>query len=697
MTRQAPLDRVRNIGIIAHIDAGKTTVSERVLFYTGRTHKIGETHAGTAVMDWMEQERERGITITSAATTCEWANHQINLIDTPGHVDFTVEVERSLRVLDGGVVVFDGVAGVEPQSETVWRQADRYRVPRICLVNKMDRLGADFDRTVEMIRERLGAVPVPLQLPIGAEDRFEGLIDLVEMQALRFGGQHGMDVERSEVPAALLEQAREARARLVERVAENDDQAMVSFLDGREIDVLELKKAIRRATIANKIAPVLAGAALRDKGIQPLLDAVIAYLPSPLDVPPIFAHGMDKAETLIERLPSDEEPLTALAFKVVTDPFVGRLVFFRVYSGVVKSGDRVLNTARNKRERFGRIVRMHASSREEVSQVYAGEIAAGIGLKDTFTGDTLSDPDHPVRLEAIVFPEPVISVAIEPKTRDDQDRMGEALQRLSEEDPTFRVSFDEETGQTVISGMGELHLEVIVDRMKREFRVEANVGRPQVAYRETATRRAKAEGRFVRQTGGRGQYGVCEIEIAPRAPGEGFLWEDRTVGGSIPREYIPAVRRGVEQALGSGAIAGYRVVDVVVAVVDGSFHAVDSNEMAFQTAGSIGMRAALARAACVLLEPVMKLEAVVPDEYFGDVVANISSRRGMVTSSSTRGNAQVVQAMVPLAETFGYATDLRSLSQGRATYSMEFHHYEPVPANVAAEITRRNTGAAVRA
>ena len=692
MARTTPLEYVRNIGIIAHIDAGKTTVTERVLFYTGRTHKIGETHDGTAVMDWMEQERERGITITAAATTCQWNGHSINIIDTPGHVDFTVEVERSLRVLDGGVVIFDGVAGVEPQSETVWRQADHYNVPRICMINKMDRTGADFDRAVAMIVDRLGAVAVPVQLPMGAEDKFVGVIDLVEMKAITFEGERGTDVVTTEIPADFVTQAELAREYLIERVAENDDQMMVSFLEGHEIDDTELKKAIRRATISNSITPVFAGAALRDKGVQPLLDGVITYLPSPLDVPPIKAHKLGDESVAVERPPSDDAPLTALAFKVVTDPFVGRLVFFRVYSGMVKTGGEVLNSSRNTRERIGRIVKMHSNSREEVAEVYAGDIAAAIGLKDTFTGDTLCSRDEPVVLETITFPEPVISIAIEPKTRDDQDRMGEAMRRLAEEDPTFRVSFEEETGQTLISGMGELHLEVLVDRMRREFRVEANVGRPQVAYRETITRPATAEGRFVRQTGGRGQYGVCELEIEPRAPGAGFLFEDKIVGGSIPREYVSAVRKGVEQALNNGVLAGYPVVDVKVAVVDGSTHAVDSSEMAFQTAGSIGMRAAMQKAGSVLMEPVMKLEVVVPDDYFGDVLANINSRRGMVLGSDSRGNTQIIEATIPLAETFGYATDLRSLSQGRATYSMEFDHYEQVPASVAEDISRRTTG-----
>jgi elongation factor G len=686
MPRDTPLERVRNIGIIAHIDAGKTTVTERILYYTGRTHRIGETHEGTAVMDFMEQERERGITITSAATTAVWQRHQINIIDTPGHVDFTVEVERSLRVLDGGVVVFDGVAGVEPQSETVWRQANRYDVPRICFVNKMDRTGADFARTIQMIVDRLGAVPVPLQLPMGAEDDFRGVIDLVEMCALSFSGERGEEVSIGEIPAEFQDAAREAREVMVERIAENDDQLMVSFLEGHEIDVFELKKAIRRATIRNAVTPVLAGAALRNRGVQPLLDAVVTYLPSPIDVPPIVAHAVDDAERVIERTADDSAPLTALAFKVVSDPFVGRLVFFRVYSGVVRSGEHVLNTTRSKRERFGRLLRMHADSREDVEAVYAGEIAAGIGLKDTFTGDTLSDSKQQVALESILFPDPVIAVAIEPRTRGDQDRLGGALQRLSEEDPTFRVRYDDETGQTVISGMGELHLEVIVDRMRREYRVEANVGRPQVAYRETITRSVRAEGRFVRQTGGHGQYGHCVLDVAPREPGAGFVFEDRTTGGSIPREYISGVRRGVEQALASGSRAGYPVVDVAVAVIDGSYHDVDSSEMAFQTAGSMGMRQALERGGSVLLEPVMKMEVVTPEDHFGDVLGDVGGRRGQVQSTEPRGNAQVIEAQVPLSETFGYATDVRSMTQGRATYSMEFDHYARVPDALVEEI-----------
>ena len=692
MPRTTPLDRVRNIGIIAHIDAGKTTVTERVLFYTGRTYKIGEVHEGTAVMDWMEQERERGITITSAATTCQWNDHVINIIDTPGHVDFTVEVERSLRVLDGGVVVFDGVAGVEPQSETVWRQADKYHVPRICFVNKMDRMGANFERCVEMITSRLGATPAPVQIPMGAEDQFTGIVDLIAMKSVTFEGERGLDVKIIDIPAQFADAAQAARELLVERVSENDDQLMESFLEGKEIGNADLVAGIRRATIAGKIAPVLCGTALKDKGVQRLLDAVVDYLPSPLDVPPVIAHNPKDPDETIERRPNDDEPMTALAFKIVADPFVGRLVFLRVYSGVIKSGDTVLNVTRDGRERFGRILRMHANNREDIEEIRAGDIAAAIGLKDTFTGDTLADREHPVMLETITFPEPVISVAVEPKTRDDQTKMGEALQKLLEEDPTFRVRFDEETGQTVISGMGELHLEVIVDRMKREYKVEANIGRPQVSYRETITRAVKAEGRFVRQTGGRGQYGHCVLEVSPREPGTGFLFEDKTVGGSIPREYISSVRRGVEGALASGQKAGYPVVDVYVAVVDGSYHEVDSNEMAFETAGGMGMRDGLQKGDSILLEPIMKLEVTTPEDHFGDILGDLSSRRGMVQGSEILNNTRLITALVPLAETFGYSTDIRSMTQGRATYSMQFDHYERVPSNVADEISKKNKG-----
>jgi elongation factor G len=689
MARTTPLERVRNIGIIAHIDAGKTTVSERVLYYTGRSYRIGEVHEGTAIMDWMEQERERGITITSAATTCQWNGYQINLIDTPGHVDFTVEVERSLRVLDGGVVVFDGVAGVEPQSETVWRQADRYNVPRICFVNKMDRTGASFQRCVDMIVERLGATPIVMQLPIGLEDQHQGVIDLMKMKAYYFEGDRGENQVEKDIPENMLAEVTAAREAMVERIAENDEELMLRFLDGEEFNVEELKSALRRATNSVAVAPVFCGSALKNKGVQLLLDAVIDYLPSPLDVPPVTAHLPNDPESEIIRTASDSEPLTALAFKVVSDPFVGRLVFFRVYSGVAKTGDQIANTTRDKRERFGRLMKMHSNSREDVEEVCAGDIAAAIGLKETFTGDTLSDRENAVVLESITFPEPVITVAIEPKTREDQEKMGEALQRLTEEDPTFRVRHDQETGQTVIAGMGELHLEVIVDRMKREHKVEATVGRPQVAYRETVTRHARAEGRFVRQSGGRGQFGHCWLEIDPREPGSGFLFEDKTVGGSIPREFINPTRQGVEMALQNGPRAGFPVVDVHVALVDGSFHPVDSSEMAFQTAGSMGMRAVMEAAGPVLLEPIMKIEVTTPEDYFGDVLGDLNARRGQVQGMDQRGNARVLTALVPLAETFGYATDLRSNTQGRATYSMEFAHYAQVPSNVAEEIQGR--------
>ncbi len=691
MPRNLPLERIRNIGIIAHIDAGKTTVTERILYYTGRTYKIGEVHDGTAVMDWMEQEKERGITITAAATTCDWDDHRINIIDTPGHVDFTAEVERSLRVLDGGVVIFDGVAGVEAQSETVWRQADRYHVPRICFINKMDRVGANFRRTLEMIEQRLGARYLPVQIPLGSEETFRGVIDLVESQAWYFSGDPDSEPEKIAIPESEQANFTEFRQLLIEKLAEIDDDMMEAYIEGTSVSPSQLKQALRRATLASKGVPILCGSALRNKGIQLLLDAIVSYLPAPLDMPPI--HAIDgRNGTDVTRPASDEAPFAALAFKVVSDPFVGRLVYFRVYSGRVTVGDQVFNPVQNKKERIGRLLLMHANRREEVEEADTGSIVATLGLKNTFTGDTLCSVSQPVLLESIRFPEPVISVAIEPKTRGDQDKMGIALQKLTEEDPTFKVTYNQEMGQTVISGMGELHLEVIVDRMRREYRVEANVGRPQVAYRETITREVKVEGRFVRQTGGHGQYGHCVLEVGPRKPGEGFVFEDRTVGGSIPKEFIAPVRRGVESALASGAKAGYPVVDIAVAVVNGSSHQVDSSEMAFETAGSMGMRAALERAGSVLLEPVMKLEVVTPEEYLGEVLGNISSRRGHVLGSDTRGNTQVISAMVPLAETFGYATDLRSMTQGRATHSMEFDHYERVPDSVAAEIGHRGGG-----
>ncbi|MCK9519173.1 MAG: elongation factor G [Dehalococcoidia bacterium] len=688
MASPIDIERIRNIGIIAHIDAGKTTVSERILFYTGISYKLGETHEGTAVMDWMEQERERGITITSAATTCTWGDTTINLIDTPGHVDFTAEVERSLRVLDGGVVVFDAVAGVEPQSETVWRQADRYAVPRICFVNKMDRTGADFQRTTEMMIERLGANPVPIQIPVGAEAEFDGVIDLIDMSWWYFGGDKGDKPERRDIPAHLQEAAEAARDKLIEAIGGVDDQVMISYIEGHEISTHELKAAIRRATLANLVTPVLCGTALKNKGVQKLLDAVVDYLPSPTDIPPVTGVNPKTGEEE-ERHARDDEPLAAIVSKIVSDPYVGRLAFFRVYSGVLKAGDNIYNSTKGERERIGRVLRMHSNQREEVDAVHAGNIAAAVGLKRTFTGDTLCDADRPIILENIQFPEPVIRVALEPKSKEDQDKMGDALMKLSEEDPTFHWTFDEESGQTLISGMGELHLEVIVDRMLREHKVAANVGRPQVSYREAITQPAKAEGRFVRQSGGRGQYGVVELEIEPLERGQGFVFENKIVGGAVPREYIPAVQAGAREALQGGILAGYPVLDVKVALVDGSFHAVDSSEMAFKNAGSIGVKEAARKAGLVILEPIMKVEVRCPEEYFGAVVGDVNSRRGIILGSEATGKTQIVNAHIPLSETFGYSTDLRSLTQGRASYSMEFDHYEEVPKNIAASLTKQ--------
>ncbi|MCC7362732.1 MAG: elongation factor G [Dehalococcoidia bacterium] len=688
MPRTVEIERIRNIGIIAHIDAGKTTVSERVLFYTGVTYKIGETHEGTATMDWMEQERERGITITSAATTCEWNDHNLNLIDTPGHVDFTAEVERSLRVLDGGVVVFDAVAGVEPQSETVWRQADRYAVPRICFVNKMDRTGADFQRTVDMMVERLGANPVPVQIPVGAESEFDGVIDLIEMVWWRFGGEKGDKPEQLPIPDHLQAAAQAARDHLIESIGGVDDQIMISYIEGHEIGEHELRAAIRRATIASLATPVLCGSALKNKGVQKMLDAVVDFLPSPVDIPPV--KGVDpKDGGDVLRLAADDEPLAAIAFKIVSDPYVGRLAYFRVYSGVLKTGENIYNSTKGERERIGRVLRMHANQREEVDAVYAGGIAAAVGLKKTFTGDTLCAQDHPVVLENIQFPEPVIRVALEPKSKEDQDKMGDALMKLAEEDPTFHWTFDEESGQTLISGMGELHLEVIVDRMLREHKVAANVGRPQVSYREAITQKARAEGRFVRQSGGRGQYGVVELEIEPLERGQGFVFENKVVGGSVPKEYINPVQQGAKEALAGGLLAGYPVLDVKVTLIDGSTHPVDSSEMAFKNAGSIGVKEAAKKAGIVILEPIMKVEVRAPEDYFGSVVGDINSRRGIILGSESMGKTQIVHANVPLAETFGYSTDLRSLTQGRASYSMEFDHYEEVPRNIAASLTKQ--------
>lgn len=681
------LERTRNIGIIAHIDAGKTTTTERVLYYTGKSYKIGEVHEGTAVMDWMEQERERGITITAAATTATWAEHKINIIDTPGHVDFTVEVERCLRVLDGGIVVFDAVAGVEPQSETVWRQADKYGVPRICFVNKMDRVGADFWRTVDMIRERLGTVPVPVQLPIGRESGFIGVVDLLTQQAVTFSEDPDQDPTTGPLPEEMIGDVDRSREELIERVVELDDHLMERYLGGESIGVSELKAAVRRATIELKLVPVLCGSALRNKGVQPLLDAVVDYLPSPLDIPPVQGSHPQTGQPESYRADA-AQPVAALAFKIVSDPY-GKLAYIRVYSGTIRTGSYIYNSTKGERERVGRLLQMHANHREDISEVAAGDIAAVVGLKQTVTGDTLCDQNRPIVLENIKFPEPVISVAIEPKTKGDQDRMGIALSRLSEEDPTFRVRTDPETGQTLISGMGELHLEVIVDRMLREFRVDANVGRPQVAYRETIRRQSKAEGRFIRQSGGRGMYGHVWLEVGPLEPGSGIQFVNRVVGGAVPREYVPAIEAGVREAVETGVMAGYPVVDIQIALVDGSYHEVDSNEVAFKMAGSIGVKDALRKAQPVLLEPVMRVEATTPEEFMGDVMGDLNRRRGHVMGMDPRGNAQVIRSEVPLAEMFGYATDLRSMTQGRATYSMEFAHYQEIPKEIGAGIAAK--------
>ena len=694
MANEYPIERMRNIGIIAHIDAGKTTTTERILFYSGRIHRMGEVHEGTAVTDWMVQERERGITITAAAITTSWTDRttgeecQINLIDTPGHIDFTAEVQRSLRVLDGGVVVFDAVAGVEPQSETVWRQADRYEVPRICFVNKMDRVGASFERTIEMIVDRLGANPLPIQLPLGVEDQFKGVIDLFTMKAYVFSDELGASPTIVEIPDDYSEAAAAAREQLVERVAETDDTLTLKFLEGEEITNQELYAALRKAVCSNKLVPILCGTALRNKGVQLLLDAVVRYLPSPIDVPPV--QGVNSDTGIEEVRESDaRQPFSGLVFKIVTDPFVGRLAYVRVYSGVLRSGETVYNSNRSKRERIGRIVRMHADKREDIKEVYAGDIAAIVGPKDSYTGETLCDPKTPITLETIEFPEPVIKVAVEPKSKGDQDKLTDALIKLAEEDPTFRVQYDDQTGQTVISGMGELHLDIIVDRLKREFRVQCNVGRPQVAYRETITRQVKIEGRFVRQSGGRGQYGHVWLELQPNPPGSGFVFEDRIVGGVVPREYITPVQKGVVEAMESGVLAGYPVVDVKVALIDGSYHEVDSSEMAFKIAGSMAFKEGTQKAGPILLEPMMKVETTVPDEYVGDVVGNFSSRRGMVEGMESRsGNVQIVRALVPLAEMFGYATDLRSMTSGRGSFGMQFEKYMPVSQSIAEKVLK---------
>ncbi|MEM5629938.1 elongation factor G [Bacillus toyonensis] len=688
MTREFSLENTRNIGIMAHIDAGKTTATERILYYTGRIHKIGETHEGASQMDWMEQEQERGITITSAATTAQWKGHRVNIIDTPGHVDFTVEVERSLRVLDGAVAVLDAQSGVEPQTETVWRQATTYGVPRIVFVNKMDKIGADFLYSVGTIHDRLQANAHPIQLPIGAEDEFNGIIDLVEECAYMYGNDLGTDIERVEIPEEHKELAEEYRGKLIEAVAELDEEMMMKYLEGEEITVEELKAGIRKATTSVEFFPVICGSAFKNKGVQILLDAVIDYLPSPLDVPAIKGTLPDTEEE-VERKSSDEEPFAALAFKIMTDPYVGKLTFFRVYSGVLNSGSYVKNSTKGKRERVGRILQMHANSREEISTVYAGDIAAAVGLKDTTTGDTLCDEKSLVILESMEFPEPVISVAIEPKSKADQDKMGTALSKLSEEDPTFRAHTDQETGQTIIAGMGELHLDIIVDRMRREFKVEANVGAPQVAYRETFRAAAKVEGKFARQSGGRGQFGHVWIEFAPNEEGKGFEFENKIVGGVVPREYIPAVGAGLEDSLKNGVLAGYPLVDIKAALVDGSYHDVDSSEMAFKIAASMALKAAVSKCNPVILEPMMKVEVVIPEEYMGDIMGDVTSRRGRVEGMEARGNAQVVRAMVPLSEMFGYATALRSNTQGRGTFSMTFDHYEEVPKSVSEEIIKK--------
>ena len=690
MPRSHPLDKVRNIGIMAHIDAGKTTTSERILFYTGRTHRLGEVHEGAATMDWMEEEQERGITITSAATTCQWKGYRINLIDTPGHVDFTVEVERSLRVLDGAVAVFCAKGGVEPQSETVWRQASKYHVPRIAYVNKMDITGADFHRVVDMMRTRLGTKAVPIQLPIGKEATFRGIIDLVKMKAEVYYDDEGKDIREEDIPAELLSEAQALREEMVEAAAEQDDELMEKFLGGEELTNDEIMSALRTGTLSCSLTPVLCGTSYRNKGVQPLLDAVLAYLPSPLDVPPV--HGFVKdGEAEVIRHADDKEPFSALAFKIAADPFVGKLAFFRVYSGTINAGSYVYNSTKKKRERFSRIVMMHANHREDVETVYSGEIAAAVGLKDTTTGDTLCDESHPIVLESMEFPDPVIQVAIEPKTKAGQEKMAIALQRLAEEDPTFKTYTDQETGQTIIAGMGELHLEIIVDRMMREFKVEAVVGKPQVAYKETITKKVTAEGRFVRQTGGHGQYGHCVIEMEPQEPGAGYLFENKIVGGVIPKEFIAPIDAGIQEAAGSGLLGGFEVVDFKVAVIDGSYHEVDSSEMAFKIAGSMAFKNALEKADEKLLEPMMKVEAIVPDQYLGDVVGDINSRRGRIDNIESRLGEQSVHCFVPLSEMFGYATDLRSRTQGRGMYTMQFDHYEEVPKSVAEKVVgKRN-------
>jgi elongation factor G len=692
MPRTVPLERTRNIGIMAHIDAGKTTTTERILFYTGISYKIGEVHEGTAVMDWMVQEQERGITITSAATTCFWRDTRINIIDTPGHVDFTIEVERSLRVLDGAVAVFCGVGGVEPQSETVWRQADRYQVPRLAFVNKMDRVGADFPRVVSQMRERLLAKPVVLQIPLGAEEDFRGVVDIVKMKAVVWAEQSlGSEYREEDIPADLVDAANEARERLLEAVSDVDEALMEKYLNGEALTEAEIRGAVRKGTVAMQIVPVLCGSAFKNKGVQALLDAVVDFLPSPVDIPPVKGSDPNTGDE-IERKPSDDEPFTALAFKIMTDPYVGALTFLRVYAGVMNSGSYVYNSVKGKKERVGRLLKMHANKREEIKEVYAGDICAAVGLRDTTTGDTLCDENKPIVLERMEFPDPVISIAIEPKTKADQERLGGSLQRLAAEDPSFRVSTNPETNQTIISGMGELHLEIIVDRLLREFKVDANVGKPQVAYKETIRKVQEHETKFVRQTGGRGQYGHVVLRVEPLEPGKGFEFADGTKGGVIPREYMPAIEKGIKEAMESGILAGYPVVDLRAVVTYGSYHEVDSSEMAFKIAGSMAFKEAMAKASPIILEPIMSLEVVTPEEFMGDVISDINRRRGRIVGQEPRGNTQVISAVAPLAEMFGYATDLRSRSQGRATFTMQFLHYEPVPKGIGPEALRQAGG-----
>ncbi|MBM4134587.1 MAG: elongation factor G [Nitrospira sp.] len=692
MARQSPLERTRNIGIMAHIDAGKTTTTERILYYTGVSHRMGEVHDGAATMDWMEQERERGITITAAATTCFWREHRINIIDTPGHVDFTIEVERSLRVLDGAVAVFDSVQGVEPQSETVWRQADKYRVPRIAFMNKMDRIGADFYGGVQTIVDRLGANPVPIQLPIGREADYKGSIDLVTMKAYIYDDETlGAKYKVEDIPVDLLDQAKEYREKMIDKVAEHDEQTMERYLNGESLSVDEIMRALRAGTINMKLTPVICGSAFKNKGVQQLLDAVVDYLPSPLDIPPVV--GVEPAGGKeVKRSASDDEPFAALAFKIMTDPFAGQLTFFRVYSGTLKTGTSVYNITKDTKERIGRLLKMHANKREDIDEVYAGDIAAAVGLKGATTGDTLCDEKKPVLLEVMKFPEPVIAMAIEPKTKQDQEKLGFSLQKLAQEDPSFRVHTDEETGQTIIAGMGELHLEIIVDRLLREFKVDANVGKPEVAYRETIRGTAEHEAKYIKQTGGRGQYGHVVLTVEPAEPGVGFEFLNKVVGGAIPREYIPAIEKGVKERMEAGVLAGYPLRDVCVKLIDGSYHDVDSNEMAFKIAGSMALNEACKKANPVLLEPIMKVEVLVPQEFMGDVIGNLNGRRGKVHGIKVRAGAQAIEAAVPLSEMFGYATDLRSRTQGRATYSMEFDRYEPVPKQIAEAIIAKNRG-----